>query len=96
MKRGLKILIIVLSVLVVLFVGVLVAVSPVAKHVIENNSEKWLNRRISIDNLKVNLLSGRLHIDGIVMYEANDSSVFASIDTLFVDVTIYKLMSIEV
>ena len=96
MKRWLKVLIIVLTVLIVLFVGVLVAVSPVAKSVIEKNSKSWLNRQVKINNLSINLLSGKLHADGIVMYEANDSTPFASIDTLFLDVKIYKLMSSEV
>ena len=96
MKRWVKVLIIVLSVLIVLFVGVLVAVSPVAKSVIEKHSKSWLNRQIKIEHLSVNLLSGKLHADGIVMYEANDSTPFASIDTLFLDVKIFKLLSSEV
>ena len=96
MKRWLKVLIIVLSVLIVLFVGILVAVSPVAKSVIEKHSKSWLNRQIKIDHLGINLLSGKVRADGIVMYEANDSTPFASIDTLFLDVKIYKLLSSEV
>jgi len=83
--------------LVLLIVSLLVAlvllfISPLTEYLIEKNSKEWVGRKIEMDNLYINLLTGNLEIDGLKCYEKNDSTIFVSIAYLDVNTTIYKIL----
>ena len=63
---------IVMTTLVLLFVFI----SPIAKMVIEKNSEKWTGRKITMDALFINLLGLDAKIEGLKMYEAGSDTLF--------------------
>lgn len=92
MKKGLKITIIVLSVIVVLLLLISLLVSPIAKWYIEKNCKDLVGRKITIENLDVKLLLGRAAVDNFVLYEANDTDTFVAIDHFDADVRVWGIL----
>ena len=63
-----KVLIITGLTLVALLLIVAFAVSPIAEKYIENNSKELIGRKIEMENLSVNIFTGRLKIDDCTLY----------------------------
>ncbi|MBC8435965.1 MAG: DUF748 domain-containing protein, partial [Bacteroidetes bacterium] len=92
MKRRYKILLWIIGVLLGLFLLIMLIVSPVARYVIEKNSETWIGRTVEIDKLGINLLNGRITIKDLALYEADQDSVFFHVNHILVDINIWKLI----
>ena len=92
MKRGLKITIIVLSVIVALLLLVSLLISPIAKWYIEKNCRDLVGRKITIENLDMKLLLGRAKVDNFVLYEPNEVDTFASIGHFDADVSVWGIL----
>ncbi len=92
MKRGLKITIIVLSVIIALLLLVSLLVSPIAKWYIEKNCRDLVGRKITIENLDMKLLLGRAKVDNFVLYEPNEVDTFASIGHFDADVSVWGIL----
>ena len=92
MKRRYKILLWIIGVLLGLFLLIMLIVSPVARYVIEKNSETWIGRTVEIDKLGINLLNGRINIKDLAVYEANRDTVFFHVNHILVDINIWKLI----
>jgi hypothetical protein len=92
MKKLLKILGWILAVIVGLIVVVIVFLGPIAKYVIEHNSEAWTGRVIRMDKLKINIFSGQVNAYGLKVLEPDKKTLFVGFRHLMVDVDEWKLM----
>ncbi|MFC2101475.1 DUF748 domain-containing protein [Bacteroidota bacterium] len=93
MKRAYKVLLWVVGVVIGVALLILLLVSPVAKYVVESKSEVWIGRTIEIEKLRINLLTGRVNIRDLTLFEADRDSVFFHVDQLLVDINLWKLWS---
>ena len=91
-RKILKIAGIVLGILLLLFVLLSLCISPIAKWAIEKHSEDWIGRQIMMNDLSVNLFTGTMKADGLVMKEKDGKADFIRIDTLRVAVNPFKLI----
>ncbi|MBM3404808.1 MAG: hypothetical protein FJY10_07960 [Bacteroidetes bacterium] len=85
MKRLLKIIATIIGLLVVLLIVVLLFISPIAEDVIEKNSEQHTGRRIQMEKLWINILSGRITINKLPLPEANHRDTFLFVHYLEVN-----------
>lgn len=69
------------------------AVSPIAKYYVINNSKMLIVRKIDMEDLSVNIFSGRLQIENFTLYEADDTTSFVSFNLFDVNVNLHKLLS---
>ncbi len=93
MKKSIRITLIVVSVLVFLLGAVCLAVSPVAKYVINNYGPKIVGRTMQADDVSINLLSGRVVVDGFKLYEAEDSTLFVSLRKFDTKANLWRLLA---
>jgi uncharacterized protein involved in outer membrane biogenesis len=92
MKKWVKILLWIIGVLAGIIVVVALIVSPIAKSYVNNHSEELVGRKVHIDGLRVNILSGRVVIRDLNLYEDNGTDVFVRFDTLDVKASLPKLL----
>ncbi len=88
-----KILLIVAISIAVIIAIVAFAVSPIAKHFLINNSKELIGRKIDMENLSVNIFTGRLQVENFTLYEADDSTSFVAFDLFDVNMNLHKLLS---
>ena len=93
MKKSIRITLIIVSVLVFLLGAVCLAVSPVAKYVINNYGPKIVGRTMQADDVSINLLSGRVVVDGFKLYEAEDSTLFVSLRKFDTKANLWRLLA---
>lgn len=93
MKRT---LLISLAVLAILVIALIIASPNYAKHYINENGKELTGRKLSLEGLSFNPINGHLTLLDFVFYEKDDTTVFVSFDTLFINLTIYKLLSSEI
>lgn len=70
-------------------------ISPIAKYVIEKNSEQWTGRKITMKHLWVNLFTGTVHASGLKVFEPKSNEVFFNCGDLNISVSLRKLLSSE-
>ena len=92
-KKYLRIILIVASVLVFILGAVCLTVSPAAKYVINNYGPKIVGRTMQADDVSINLLSGRVVVDGFKLYEAEDSTLFISLRKFDTKANLWRLLS---
>lgn len=100
-KKTLKIIGIVLGVLILLIALALLLVSPIAKAYVEKHDKELVGREITIDKLRVNVLAGKVKIQGLTLYEDDGQRTFVQLgdfetslklrDLLHRQVTVEKL-----
>ena len=96
MKKSLRIILIVLAavaaflVLVVLF-GTLFG-GCVAKNYVNNHGEDLLGRKMSVENVGLNVFTGQVSVKGLSVYEDNGTNRFAGFDSLDVGVSLLRLI----
>jgi len=88
-----KFLLIVAISIAVIIAIVAFAVSPIAKHFLINNSKELIGRKIDMENLSVNIFTGRLQVENFTLYEADDSTSFVAFNLFDVNVNLHKLLS---
>lgn len=93
MKKGLKILIIILSSILGLILAIAVLISPIAKSYIQNNDKELLGREITMDKFRLNIFTGSLSIDSLNVYEKDNKSKFVSINEFRFNMKIYPLLA---
>lgn len=91
-----KILIIIPSVLIILIASILIFAPSYASKYINENSKELINRKIYVEDFKLNLFSGKTSITNFKMYEDNDSTIFVEFDTLYIDIDLSRLLNNEV
>jgi hypothetical protein len=78
------------------FVFVLVVIlllSPIAEYIIEKNSREWTGRTITMEDLRISLLTGQVEAKGLVVYEPDDKAPFITCGNLLVNVTVYRMLT---
>ena len=78
-KKILKIIGIVLGVLILLVALALLLVSPIAKAYVEKHDKELVGREITIDKLRVNVLAGKVKIQGLTLYEDDAQHAFVQL-----------------
>jgi hypothetical protein len=86
-----KALIILISILILVITIALLAGPNFAKTYIEDNSIELVGRQIKMSELDFNAFNGHFLITDFKLYENNDSTEFVQFDTLYTDLTLYKL-----
>lgn len=83
-----------------LFIGVLVflAISflvlpPILKNYLQTQSKEWLGRTISIESVKFNVFNGSFTLGGLKLYEKDDTTVFVSFESLYINSALVKSLS---
>ncbi|MGB5461719.1 MAG: DUF748 domain-containing protein, partial [Eudoraea sp.] len=84
-----KILLWIASGVAVLVLFILLFSAVIAKNYIIKNSKELLGRQVQIEKLRINYFTGTIKVFDFQMFEANDKDVFASFDTLVVDMEPY-------
>lgn len=92
MKKPIKILVIILGVLVGLLLLVSVLVSPIATAYVNNNGEKLVGRKLTVDRISANILTGHVAIKGLKLYEDDATTEFVSFDLLDVKARLLRLL----
>lgn len=93
MKKTSKIILSAAAAVFVLVVAASLLVSPVAKHYLEKNSPELIGRQVTVDKLRFNLFTGRLHVTDLKIAGAQDSTTFFSLADLEVRLRLMPLLA---
>jgi hypothetical protein len=92
-----------LIVFAVFLITIFFTISPVAKYLIEKNSEALTGRRIAMNSLFINLLNWNITVKGMRVYELKSKKVFFSAAKLHTEISlmqmirgVYKLKTVQV
>ena len=91
MKKGLKILLWVVGIIVALLLLVSLLAGPIAKGYINGHGEELTGRKVTVDHVGVNLFSGNVCVRELDVYEDNGEDIFVGFDTLDVSVRLLKI-----
>lgn len=91
MKKGLKILLWVVGIIVALLLLVSLLAGPIAKGYINGHGEELTGRKVVVDHVGVNLFSGNVCVRDLAVYEDDGEDVFVGFDTLDVSVRLLKI-----
>lgn len=94
--RGLKTVLIILGILIGLILLVTLFVSPIAKGYILKHDKELIGRELTLDQLRINILTGKVKITDLVLYEDDDTTPFVSFDTFAVKVKLKDLLHKQV
>lgn len=78
---------------ILLFVFLLLFISPIAHWAIEKYSPKYLGRQVLVRHLHIGLLSGKVHVEGFRMMETNRSDTFVYAGDAFVRLSVRQAIS---
>lgn len=89
-KRWLKFLLIgfVLFLAISFFV-----VPPVLKNYLLSRSKEWVGRSMALEGVKFNVFNGSITLTGLKLYEKDDTSVFVSLESLYINSALIKCAS---
>lgn len=90
-----KITITILVILAVLTVSIFFAISPIARYVIEKNSEKWTGRKITMNHLFINLWKWDVTVNDLKVYEYKSNKVFFSAGKIYTDISLLPVLKGE-
>jgi len=85
-----------LAVIIAGLIVLLLLLPLIVKKVVVCNSKDWIGRSISLDKIKLNYFTGTAQLIDFKLYEADDSSVFLSFDTLLLDTEPFRLISSDI
>jgi hypothetical protein len=92
-----------LIIFAVFLIAIFFTISPVAKYLIEKNSEAMTGRRITMNSLFINLLNWNVTVKGMQVYESKSKKVFFSAAKLHTEISliqlirgVYKLKTVQV
>ena len=91
-KKILKIVGIVLGVLVLIVGLALLLISPIAKAYIEKHDTELVGREITIDKLRVNVLAGKVKIQGLTLYEDDAQQAFVQLGDFETNIKLRDLL----
>ncbi|HLK29849.1 MAG TPA: DUF748 domain-containing protein [Puia sp.] len=88
-----RILIIVLAALLTACFIFIFFLSSIVKYVIETRSEEYTGRKIKMDNLHINLLTGNIRFDKLKIFEAKSNNIFLACDRIEATISTHKLIA---
>jgi hypothetical protein len=77
----------------ILLIAIFFAISPLAKYMIEKNSELWTGRKITMNSLFINLINWNVTVKGLRVYEYKSGRVFFSAIRLHTELSLIQLIS---
>ena len=80
MKKAVKIALIILGCILVLLIGAVLFVSPIAKWYIEKHDKELIGRELTLGKLWINVVSGTVKIEDLTLYEDDATTPFVSFD----------------
>lgn len=92
MKKRTKIIVFIVAFIIALLFIVSLIISPIARWYIEEHSKEMIGRRITIENVNIKLLLGKLNVDNFVLYEPNEVDTFVSIEHLDADMRVWGIL----
>ena len=78
---------------ILLLVIFMILAPSLVKRYIVNNSEELIGRKTEISSLKYNYFTSVIKVYDFKLFEKNDTEVFASVDTLILNLEPLKLIS---
>ena len=96
MKKGLRITLVVVGIIVVLLLLVSLLAGPIAKGYVNKNAEDLLGRKAHVEHVGLNLFTGHVAVRGLTVYEENGTDAFAGFDTLDVAVSLLRMIGKEI
>lgn len=90
-RRAIIWTLVVIVLLVGLFFAIIYGISPVTKWYVEKNCKELTGRLIRMEGLDIDLLSGKVSVDDIVMYEQDDTTNFVRIGRFDMEVDLGEL-----
>ena len=96
MKKGLKLILLIVGIIAVLLLLLSLLAGPIAKKYVNENAESLLGRKAAVEHVGLNLFTGHVEVRGLTIYEENGTDAFAGFDTLDVAVSLLKLIGKEV
>ena len=91
MKKGFKLILWVVGIVLAVLIVVSLVAGPVAKGYLNGHGESLIGRRVEVKHVGLNLLTGRLAIRGLQVYEEDGTTPFAGFDTLDVRAALLQL-----
>lgn len=91
MKKGVKILLWVVGIVLALLIVVSLLAGPIAKGYINGHGEELTGCKVHVDRVGLNLITGNVNVRGLDVYEDDAETVFAGFDTLDVNVRLLKI-----
>lgn len=82
MKKGLRILLWVAGIVLALVIIVSLLAGPIAKGYVNGHGEELTGRKVHVEHVGLNLLTGTVNVRGLDVYEDDGEEVFAGFDTL--------------
>lgn len=82
MKKGLRILLWVVGIVLALVIIVSLLAGPIAKGYVNGHGEELTGRKVHVEHVVLNLLTGTVNVRGLDVYEDDGEEVFAGFDTL--------------
>mgnify|MGYP003430730225 CR=1 FL=1 len=92
LKKPVKVILIIFSSFIALFLLISILISPIAHWYIEKNSKKICHRTVTMDKLRINLFNGSVDIKGFKALEENDNDTFLTFNELYVNANLWKLI----
>lgn len=90
-----KVTLTILIAFAVLLIAAFLAVSPIAKYIIEKNSEEWTGRKITMNRLFVNLWKWNVTVRDLKVYESKSDAIFFSAGKIFTDINVMPILKGE-
>lgn len=82
MKKGLRILLWVVGIVLALVIIVSLLAGPIARGYVNGHGEELTGRKVHVEHVGLNLLTGTVNVRGLDVYEDDGEEVFAGFDTL--------------
>ena len=82
MKKGLRILLWVVGIVLALVIIVSLLAGPIVKGYVNGHGEELTGRKVHVEHVGLNLLTGTVNVRGLDVYEDDGEEVFAGFDTL--------------
>ena len=91
MKKVVKILLWIVSILLALLIVLSLLAGPVAKNYINKHGEDLTGRKVSVGHVGINLFTGNVNVRDLAVFEDDGTSRFAGFDTLDVSASLLKI-----
>lgn len=84
-------IIIFLSIILLIFI-IYFTISPITKSYIIKHDKELIGRKISIEDLRINIFKARLDIKNFNLYEKDDKTVFFGLDSLNFEIKLFPML----
>lgn len=92
MKRGCKIALLTIGIVLAVLIAVSVAAGPIARAYLVKHSEEICHRKVEIEHIRINIFNGGVSILGFTMKEENPQKDFVSFSKLKVRLSLPRLL----